>query len=162
MSKFMLQTTSRLSATAIMVSIVAAALVSPTASAGKYRAFYYDAQNRLLQVEDVPDSEIDKRTLVDYHDSLFPIPLLTKKDAPIVDGENIPMSRLAAFAVYYTFEEISESPDEATDVAALPDQVEYLALVGNRTLATCLPLTSTDPCPFPKRCHCSTKTCCCY
>ena len=131
--------------------------------AGKYRAFYYDAQYRLLQVEEVPEGEFDSRHKVEVDNSVMAIPLLTAGDVPLITGVDIPMSRFAVLAVYYTYDQSGSPPTPgAEDVPSLPVAVEYLGFVKDRTIATCAPRDNTDPCKFPKRCHCMTTTCCCY
>ena len=146
--------------------MLAFALASSPAQAdpqSKYRAFYYDAQSRLLQVEEVPDGEFGTRKTVDINDSVMPVPMLTERSVPLISGANIPMSRFAVLAVYYTYDQGAPTPSPgAADVPGLPDSVEYLGFVKERTIAACAALTSTDPCKFPQRCHCMTATCCCY
>ena len=145
----------------VWVAVVAACLASVAARAdNKYRAFYYDAEYRLLQVEDVPDALAAKRNLVGLDDSVMTIPMLTTKDTPLIKGDNIPMSRFAVIAVDYAYQSGAQAGN--SDVQALPEKVEYLGFVGERMLGTCLGRLSTDPCVLPARCHCTGKSCCCY
>ena len=125
-----------------------------------FQAFYYDAQGVLLQVESVPNREMANRKLVDPDEAMMLIPMLNKKIFPLVSGNNLNMSKLAAIAVYYTYE--GDPQDGDVDVPARPVKVEYLQFVGKRTLAKCLPRDSNDACLFPKRCHCTFGSCCCY
>jgi hypothetical protein len=135
------------------------ALSAGAHAANKYRAFYYDAQYRLLQVEDVPDATLTNRTLVDLDDSVITIPMLTDKAIPLVFGDNLEMSKFAVIAVYY-----ASDPDEtATEkVRAFPEKVEYLGTVKERTLGICLARDDGEVCKLPAKCYCSGGSCCCH
>lgn len=139
-------------------------LVQTAQAADKYRAFYYDAKDRLLQVEEVPDSEVNpnspKRTLLDPTAIAFPT--LTKNVFPIFDKKEAKdMSRLATYAVYYTY--AGPEPGTGTQmVEANPVKVEDLSFVGERKGMKCLKRDGSDVCTYPKRCHCVAGGCCCY
>lgn len=135
-------------------------LFSANALADKFFAFYYNARGELLQVEKVPDGQIAQRTLEDANTTKMVIPLLTQAVTPKISGNNLKMSRFATIAVYYTFQGTHE--DLAPNVQAKPLKVEDLQWVKERTLATCVASSPTDPCRFPQRCHCMTVSCCCY
>jgi len=130
----------------------------------KYRAFYYDGNGMLLQVEDVPDRVLKDRNIVDIVDTtLQPIPLVTNKANAVAAGLNIPMKRLATLAVYYTYDGNKEPDENKELVQAKPYAVEDLrALEDKRVLEVCLARDPNEVCAFPKRCHCMTGTCCCY
>lgn len=143
------------------VLALCAAMLSPDANAGIYRAFYYDDDGLLLQVEDVPDGEYTSRKLVDVDSSLMAIPMLTNNVRPLITGANILMSRFATIAVYYTY--ANPRPGDGTpNVIARPAKIEYLGFVKERTIKLCVARAPDAPCQFPKRCHCMTTSCCCY
>jgi hypothetical protein len=131
-------------------------------AADKYRAFYYSAQGELLQVEQVPDSEVPNRTL--QNPDASQIPVLTKDTHEKISGTNIPMSRLATFAIYYTYDAWpGVEPTIGTQgVRAHPVKIEDLQFVQNRTIGVCLARSGDTPCAYPLRCHCQTGSCCCY
>ena len=144
------------------IGAVIAALVSQLASADEYRAFYYDAQGKLLQVEDVPDHEAATRALESVNESALVVPLLTGRDYPMISGNSKQMHKSAELAVYYTFNKATPPSVGDKDVQALPTKVEYLGFIEKRHMAKCLPRDGSQPCIFPKRCHCMTGACCCY
>jgi len=131
------------------------------AADNEVRAFYFNHKGKLLQVELVDQGKMSLRTLEDADQTEIEFPQLNGKALPKVTGTNKPMKRLATVAVYYSYK--GGTPDEdAQDVQAVPVKVEDLHDVDDRTLETCLARDGSDPCPFPKRCHCMTGSCCCY
>lgn len=126
-------------------------------SADLYRAFYYNAAGKLIQVEEVPDSDLGNRELLDPEQMSYPT--LTN-DLPLFDkNAQKKMSRFATVAVYYTY----TPPEPAVNtrkVQAHVAKVEDLQWVDSRNLK-CLKREGPDPCYYPKRCHCITN-CCCY
>jgi hypothetical protein len=144
------------------ITAALAMLVSQPVRADQYRAFYYDAKGRLLQVEDVPDSELASRTLININETDVTVPLLTKKDVPLVTGNNKKMHRLAVLAVYYTYSTAVPPATGDKDVQAVPRKIEYLERIDDRLIKSCLARDGSTPCIFPKRCHCMTGACCCY
>jgi hypothetical protein len=131
-----------------------------TTESDRYRVFYYNASSELLQVEVVGDRALSDRVLEDVNTTKMTIPSLTATVAPKVSGTNKTMSKFATIAVYYTFE--GTPPAKSTpNVQARPVKVEDLQWVPERTLAVCAARSSTDPCRYPSRCHC-TGMCCCY
>ena len=148
---------------AVVATLVSfSVLASQTARADTYRAFYYDAQGKLLQVENVPDAELANRNLVDVNQSALVVPLLTGKDFPMISGLRKMMNKSAELAVYYTFNKSNPPNSGDKDVQALPSKVEYLGFIEKRLILECLPRDGATPCIFPKRCHCMTGSCCCY
>jgi hypothetical protein len=138
-------------------------LFTTSAHADQFQAFYYDAQGLLLQVEAVRNQDLTGRKLVDINNSLMVVPMLTERVVPLLSGINLPMSKFATLAVYYTYD--NPATPRATgskDVQARPTKVEYLGFVGARTIARCVARDPNQPCLFPKRCHCMIGTCCCY
>lgn len=126
----------------------------------KFQAFYYDSLGILLQVEDVPNSELANRKLVNINDATTPTPILTPRINPLIFGTKIPMSKFATLAVYYSYDGTPQPGDQ--NVQAKPRSVEYLGFVPSRLLLKCLPRDPSAPCLFPRRCHCMTGSCCCY
>jgi hypothetical protein len=138
----------------------AASGASAQTTGNTFQAFYYDSFGKLLQVEDVPNSELTKRKLVHINDAVVPIPMLTPHFNPLIVGTKIPMSKFATLAVYYSYDGTPQPGDQ--NVQAKPKRVEYLGFVPSRVLLRCLPRDPSAPCLFPKRCHCMTGSCCCY
>ncbi len=141
----------RFCAIALMLAVVLASSPAQADPQSKYRAFYYDAQSRLLQVEEVPDGEIETRKLVDIDDSVMPVPMLTERSVPLISGTNVPMSRFAVMAVYYTFDQESETP------ARVPTTFQVLRRVLN-TLASSRSARSPHVHPSPPPIHASSRS----
>jgi len=142
---------------------LALALAVPAGAAGAadlYRAFYYNAQGDLLQVEQVPDADVPNRKLKDPAE-VEDVPRITRRTVEKISGTNIPMSRNATLAVYYSY----DGPEPAVgtrNVRARPFKIELLEFVPNRTVAVCLDKGPEQPCQYPQRCHCTTGACCCW
>jgi hypothetical protein len=145
---------------------VSGGLLPATAwSADRYYAFYYNAKGELLQVESVPDAEMTTRTLEDIDATTMVIPMLTQVVVPRLKegGKNVRKSKNATIAVYYTYKDMTPPPkNNDENIQAYPVKVEDLQFVGSRKLTECLPRDGSEPCLFPKRCHCLTGGCCCY
>jgi hypothetical protein len=133
----------------------------PTPTDDTYRAFYYNAAGELLEVEVVSEAEASHRLLEDVATTKIVFPHLTAAVFPKISGTNKVMSKFATVAVYYTYDGARPAIGEP-NVPAIPVKVEDLQWVQKRTLATCAARASTDPCPFPRRCHCVGGSCCCY
>jgi hypothetical protein len=153
--------TRSLGATLLLLCLQGLASVATAQTVGnKYQAFYYDSLGMLLQVEEVPNSELGARKLVHINDAAPPISMLTPESNPLIVGTKIPMSKFATLAVYYSYDGTPQPGDQ--NVQAKPQRVEYLGFVPSRLLLKCLPRDPSAPCLFPRRCHCMTGSCCCY
>jgi hypothetical protein len=134
---------------------------TPPEEDDKYRAFYYNAVGELLEVEIVSEAEASRRVLEDIAATKIAYPQLTMTAFPKTSGTNKVISKDATVAVYYTY--VGYRPANGTpNVQAIPVKVEDLQLVKQRTLTTCVARASTDPCTYPRRCHCVGPSCCCY
>ena len=126
-------------------------------------AFYYDARDNLLQIEDLsPGSgaSISGRVLFDAERVKAPVintpqnPALPEERECVAGHQN--MSALAVYAVYYG---IDPTPLTGTDLRAKPLKVEDVTRVGPRSL-TCHPGPPSG-CTWPPHwCNCGTiQTC---
>lgn len=121
------------------------------------KAFYYDANGQLLQVEAVTPLEMSGRNLLNPSDATLTIPTLTGAQTPLINGADKPMSRFATIAVYYKTVFDPANPEDSETTLF---KVEDLQWVHERTLATCVPRSPGDSCFLPKRCRCQTQCCC--
>ena len=131
-------------------------------AADKYRAFYYNPQGELIQVEDVPDIDVPNRIKFLKDTDATEAPPIKRSTFEKISGTNVPMSKLATFAIYYTYSGANEPPVGTQNVQALPVKIEDLQFVPTRTIAICLPRVGSTPCVYPHRCHCVTGSCCCW
>jgi hypothetical protein len=142
-----------------LVGLAPALYPASAQAADKYRAFYYNDKGELLQVEQVPDSAVPTRFLQDP--LVEQVPQIKSDTHEKISGTNVPMSKFATIAVYYTYDGAEPALGTA-NVRVRPVKIEDLQFAPGRIIATCLARSGSDPCSYPKRCHCQTGTCCCW
>jgi len=125
------------------------------------RAFYYDQNNVLLQVENLFGVNLTTRTLTNVQPG--PLPPLTENtmiQVPCTTGDPQPLDSRARFAIYYGVRNIDRVPG-ARDLKAMPLKRENT--LSSRNIQ-CLEPDGNHTCPPGKFCHCLTSCtlACCW
>jgi hypothetical protein len=139
-----------------------------------HRAFYFDSNGNLLNVEMLDDVSIrylqKHRTLLPYGTSGASAKPLVK-DMPITnacssdgDFQNIDLN--ARYAIYFGYTALDDGRDHRPQrnypELRLTKMYEEVIPANTTRLVECAKEDTSAPCQFPKTCHCTTGTCCCY
>lgn len=140
-----------------LISLVVNAQSAPEIKS--YKAFYFDADGDLVQVENVADAKLKSRCLVylGLKNNFSSKPVLFDKDKHIRVNCNAsfqqPVSNEATTVTYYGIA-MPEPTIGTQNVLAVPLFSEQLgAETAGRTI-TCVASSSQTPCAWPKACHC--------
>lgn len=145
-----------LMATSILLGVACANAQTPT------RAFYYNANAKLLQIEDLTNVDMSPRLTQDISD--FRIPrMVTKNNNELspscpAAGTTQNMSNRASFAIYWGVHDVNDTTE-----ALRPLNLEYLT--GVKSLdreIKCVPINEDAGCPQGTRCLTGCVSCTSY